>query len=316
MKKLVIFRLLTFSVIMLSTGVITGWWLHEKIARNHQEEVRHTTTTITLLPPEPAPEKSGFFDLRFKPEETKMEKPGETSNFILALDEERVDDALIIYQQIERTNPSQLKQFRQSLDKWLDQQNHELAIKALLRFTQHYYQDEDLLNRLASRYEKQEKYDAAIQTLLGLKDFTFKESDLKTLTTRIHNLSKELFQRSLKQGLLVDISYLFQRLSAQEPEFGFYRYALSQIYISLGDTESAIYELEILQLDPEFGRHATQTLAALLPPAPPEEPKELPAGSIPADFPQRALHRASICWYAGISATADRHRRQPDHAAI
>ena len=65
-----------------------------------------------------------------------------------------------------------------------------------------------------------------------------------------------------------------------EPDYGFYRFALVESYLSLDDVESAIRELEILQIDPEFGRKAAEMLAALLPPVP-EEVEEQPLGLVP-----------------------------------
>ena len=275
--------MLTFSVIMLTTGMITGWWLHEKLAISRKESQQAEPEMIlSIIPPAPGSSHSSIFDLESKPQKKALPPSGEEdSDFIQALNEERFDDALIIYQQTERTRPGQHKNFREALEKWLEQQSSECAVKGLVRFTHHYYQDEKLLNLLASHYEKLEKLDISIETLLDLRGFTFKEDELKKITARIRSLSKELFYRSVKQGQLGDLGYLFQRLSAHEPEFSFYRFALSQVNIALGNTESAIYDLEILQLDPEFGRQATRNLAALLPPPAPEESEELPSANVP-----------------------------------
>lgn len=278
MRRLVIIRLMTLSVMMLTAGITIGWWLHEKIDRNGGK-VAQKSPYITRPAPDPTSGYPNFFDLGPKHKQSRQQ-PEKTDDFIQALNEGRVDDALIIYQDIERRKPSQLKAFRESLEQWLGKQDGDRAVRVLVRFTQHYYQDEILLNRLANRYEKQEKLDSAIETLLELRSFTFKENELDTINDRIHNLGKELYHRHVKSGQTPAITVLFQRLSSLEPEYSFYRYALSQIYIALGDTESAIYELEILQLDPQFGRRAAQSLAALQPPAP-DEPEELPAGSVP-----------------------------------
>lgn len=280
MIRRVIIRLLALSLIMLTMGIIAGWWLHEKLERD-RESGSHGSQDITGLDSEPASGYSGFFDLDFKLEQDKTQPSGDTEGFIQALNEDRIDDALIIFQDIERRKPIQLKALRESLEQWFNKQDDAHAVRVLVRFTQYYYQDEKLLNRLAILYEKQDKLDFAIETLLDSRDFSFKDDDLKTINSRIHNLSKELYQRHFKNDQLAALGTLFQRLSSLEPEFAFYRFALSQIYITLGDIESAIYELEILQLDPEFGRRATQSLATLqLPPAP-DEPEELPAGNVP-----------------------------------
>ena len=276
MKRLIIVHSLVLSILMLTTGMIAGWWLHSwpggsgnETFENHpyqivqwDSDLSNTTPYQTMQP---------YND----------QSIGERSLFLQALDENRIDDALVIYQQYERKGASAFRPFRKDLEDWLNHQDSDLSINVLERFTQHYYQDESLLTRLANRYEHQDRLDSAVTTLLELKSFTDSNKKRSALNERIHSLSRAVYNQQMKLDQLETLLELFQRLSSQEANYGFYRFALSQIYLAAGDSNSAIRELEVLQTHSEFGRQAAQLLAALTPPPPMDEPEELPGSTIP-----------------------------------
>ena len=92
--------------------------------------------------------------------------------------------------------------------------------------------------------------------------------------------AKSSFKQQEQAQRLDETLALFQKLSMLEPDYAFYRFALAKSYLALDDLGSAIRELEILQIDPEFGRRAAEMLAELFPPVP-EEMDEQPVGLVP-----------------------------------
>lgn len=261
-----------------------GWLLHNKW--NQEQSLPSSQPTPDLSS---APYLStNFIDLDIKPKQRNPKPPTTTQEnivapfeFMQALDDNRIDDALVMYQQFERSSPKEGQIFRNALEEWLDKHEAETRNNVLERFSHHYYQDEKLLIQLADNLEKQDKWVLAIETLLNLRSFIIVESKLESLNTRIHTIVQKLYHQRFKNNQPDTILELLQRLHMQESDYSFYRFALSQIYLSLGDNENAIRELEVLQLDPEFSQRAIQILAVLLPPTIVNEPKELPTGSIP-----------------------------------
>ena len=262
---------------MLTTGMIAGWWLHSGLdGANNANGDNHSFQIIQW-----DSDQSNTTPYQTFSQPDNDHSIDERSQFLQALDEYRIDDALVTYQQYERKGASAFRPFRKDLEDWLNHQDSELSINVLERFTQHYYQDELLLTRLANRYEHQNRLDSAITTLLELKSFTDNKEKHSALNERIHTLSQVAYKQQMKLDQLETLLGLFQRLSSEEVDYGFYRFALSQIYLASGDSNSAIRELEVLQTHSEFGRQAAELLAALTPPPPIDEPEELPPSTIP-----------------------------------
>ena len=262
---------------MLSTGMIAGWWLHSGLnGAGHANGDNHSFQIIQW---DSDPLNTTPYQTFNQP--YNDHSIDERSLFLQALDEYRIDDALVTFQQYERKGASALHPFRKALEDWLNHQNSDLSINVLERFTQHYYQDESLLTRLANHYEHENRLDSAITTLLELKSFTDSKEERSALNERIHTLSRAVYNQQMKLDQLETLLGLFQRLSSQEVDYGFYRFALARIYLATGDSNNAIRELEVLQTHSEFGRQAAQLLAALTPPPPMDEPEELPGNTIP-----------------------------------
>ncbi|KEQ16468.1 retropepsin-like aspartic protease [Endozoicomonas numazuensis] len=271
MKKLLTLRLLTLSIMMFSTGLITGWWVHELLAIRGEKLSSDEGNYQDWLPLQ---DFSNTFE--------RSALPQEIIDFEQALEGHRYDDALVIYQQQERQD-SELSQrlktvLLQKIDEWSEHQDD--SIDGLERFTQHYYQDVDFLQKLADLYTEQEALEKAIEVLISARSFSVQPEELERTTTRIHKLSRLFYNRQQKSQKLHETLPFFQKLTAVEPDYAFYRFALAQAYLSTDNSSSAIRELELLQTDEEFGRQASHQLSDLLPPIP-EEPEDIPSSAIP-----------------------------------
>ncbi|WP_062269264.1 retropepsin-like aspartic protease [Endozoicomonas arenosclerae] len=271
MKKLLVFRLLTLSIMMFATGLITGWWWHELLNRKGER------------PPSDEQDYRDWFPIQdYSTTLNLPDTPREVIDFERALEERKYDDALVIYQQQERqdTELSQRlkKVFLQKIDEWSDHQDD--GIDALERFTQHYYQDLAFLHKLSELYTEQQALEKSIDVLISARSFSFNPDELEKSSDKIHKLSRTLYNNKQKNQQLHEILPFFQKLANLEPDYAFYRFALAQGYIVLDDHDSAIRELELLQTDEEFGRMASRQLAQLLPSIP-EEPEEIPSSAIP-----------------------------------
>ncbi len=282
MRLLVILRLLVISIVLLSTGIVTGWWLHH----------RWSPPTI-IITSESSSNTQPFFDTQPSfPSSLPLPTSPDVSEFILALEELRYDDALIIYQRNESNNSDLADQLRTRLLNHIEQlsarREFDVIANTLERFTHYYYQDFNLLKQLAAAYESKEEQEKALNVYINARAFLDQKKDqnsdqkdrLDFLNDRIHRLAKERFVRHKKSQTLEDLLPQFQKMALLEPEYGFYRFALAESYLSMGDIESAIRELEILQIDPEFGNRAASLLAKLLPP-PPVEEIDMPVNTIP-----------------------------------
>ncbi len=258
MKKLIIARWLVIILMTFSCGFISGWWLHQRIP----------------LPAEQVEDLSGF-QLEWQPAMTaeevwssKAEIDKSDQSFESALAEQRLDDALVLYQQQERSdNTVQLESLlMKKVKSWAADKQEDKAINTLERFTQHYYQDQILLSELAKLYLNEKEYTKSLETLLSARSFLVEGKDYEQITSEVFNLSKRIYQENSAKQTLEASLLLFQKLTMLEPEQGFYRYALTESYLAVNDLSSAISELEILRLDPEYEKKATDMLAVLLPP--------------------------------------------------
>ena len=260
---------------MFSAGLVTGWWLHQKMPA--RQAIPQGSFPETFRGPAP-----GFLQLPTPLEQAPL--PADLIEFGQSLEEQRYDDALVIYQHHERLDSELSYKLRRlllnTLDQWASQEQHTKIIEALERFNEHYYQDLELQKRLAKTLEGQQELSKAIEVQLTSRSFATRAEDINALDNSIHQLSRELFKKKQKAQQLDETLWLYQKLSMLEPDYGFYRFALAESYLALDDVMSAIRELEILQIDPEFGRKAASMLAALLPPVP-EEIEEQPVGLVP-----------------------------------
>ena len=105
MKRLLIVRLLTLSIMMFATGLVTGWWLHNHLSANPQEG------SIQWLP---AQEWSSLSNIEER--SVAEQTPQEVIDFQLALEEVRLDDALVIFQRLERANSPLTGRLRVTLE--------------------------------------------------------------------------------------------------------------------------------------------------------------------------------------------------------
>ncbi|MGI9276151.1 MAG: aspartyl protease family protein [Endozoicomonas sp.] len=260
---------------MFSAGLVTGWWLHNKMPANQ-------TAPLVIYPENAWSPPPGFLQLPQPREHAAIS--ADLLEFEQMLDEQRYDDALVIFQRHERLDSELSYKLRRmllnTLDQWAAQGESERVVEALERFGEYYYQDLELQKRLAKTLEEQQELARAIEVQLTSRSFASRAEDVNTLDDSIHRLSRELFKQKQKALQLDETLGLYQKLSMLEPDYGFYRFALAESYLALDDLMSAIRELEILQIDPEFGRKAANMLAALLPPAP-EEIEEQPVGLVP-----------------------------------
>ncbi len=274
--QILVVRLLSATVLF-SGGVLTGWWLHDDLHHAAYSKPAAISSTIDEFQ-QPLPliyEVPPAFEAQF---------PEESQEFLACLNESRFDDALTLYQRHENAGSEVYPRLRHllltTLKNWSEQGKLEPCISALDRFTQYYYQDIELFKVLVATLESNKNIAQAIETSLSARPFADKSADLEYFNNSIHRLAKILYSNNSKSDRLEASLPLFQKLAHLEPEHGFYRFALAESYLAIGDIESAIRELETLQLDQEFGRKASRLLAELFPPLP-DEPDEIPAGQIP-----------------------------------
>ena len=266
---------------MFSTGFLTGWWFHHRLVEPHLQPQVNEAVEGYLLPEwfaKPAPEYS-------IPEQSVVDM--QTTNkvavdFGRALKEQRLDDALVLYQQQERVADisSLRRRLLEVIASWSKENQTGLAIETLERFTQHYYQDQELLTELAKLYLNDKEYISSLETLLNARSFLMAGKEHERLTSEILSLAKDIFHKHSGKQTLETILQLFQKLTMLEPEQGFYRYALAESYLAINDANSAVSELEILQMDPEYEKKASTMLMALLPP-PVENVEEKQTAGIP-----------------------------------
>lgn len=263
------FRVLVLSLVLFLSGVIVGWWFHHRypvpdsIGPDYSE-----LTKGTLIEP---------FRYDLDASKEPQDSAQDLTDFLQALEDGRTEDALTLYQRHERVDSGFTTTLRQHLfdqiDIWGKQHKFDDISATLERFTEYYYQDINLLKALAANYETAIQLDKAIEVYLSARPYADFEAQLKTIDTKTHNLTKVLFEQHLKDQTLEAFIPLLQKLAWIEPDFAFYRFALARSYIAINDVDSAIRELEILQLDAKFGTQASRLLTSLLPP-PPAEPDD------------------------------------------
>ena len=266
-------RLLIFSLVLFSTGVVIGWWLH--LRWPPMEAIRPYS-----------PHSFGTIESLFTPEQQPLVSPHtDILEFNQMLEEGRYDDALTIYQRHESNDSPLSAQLRTALldklEDWTKTKLQALVISTLERFTDYYYQDIELLKMLALGYEADQQLDKSIETYINIQPYTYQQDELTFLSQRIHSLSNQLYEKHKKLLSIETLIPLFQKLAYLEPDHAFYRFVLAQSYIAATDNNSAIRELEMLQLDPDFGDKASRMLAELLPPPPPPEDPGEPSNVIP-----------------------------------
>ncbi|OED44389.1 hypothetical protein ACH42_07630 [Endozoicomonas sp. (ex Bugula neritina AB1)] len=269
-------RLLAFSLILFSSGMTVGWWLHlrwppTKIVYGDVVEKPIVVIANPQLPelPSHATEPNSYAD---------------QLGFYQTLEEGRYDDALTIYQRHESSDSPLFTQLRNALqervENWSKTGQHNLAALFLERFTDYYYQDISLLKLLALVYEEDQQLDKSIETYINARTYAYQPDQLNFLNKRIHNLAKQLYEHHVEKQSTEILMVLFQKLVLLEPDYTFYRFVLAKSYIAIADNDSAIRELEMLQFDPKYGHKTSQLLVGLRPSPLPDEPDE-PVNRIP-----------------------------------
>ena len=259
-----IFRLLVLTIVLFTSGIVVGWWLHYRFSA--PAVVPYEYPRLTKTP--------SFF-----PDSGSTVQPDLSADLILfskALVEERSEDALTLYQHHEHNNsplhPELHRALLNQVKQWQTLSDYEAIITILERFTQYYYQDTELLKALALTYEHSGLLERAIEVLISARDYADSRELTDYLNEKIRSHARSLYESHLKQQTLPSFITLLQKLSWLEPEHAFYRFALANSYMADNDTDSAIRELEVLQIDMVFGEQASRLLAELRPPPPPEEP--------------------------------------------
>lgn len=256
-------RLLVLSLVLFSSGVLVGWWFHHRYPPSEAVTPDSPEFSIGSLT-EP---------FHFEPDEgmESANTSSDFSDFSQALDERRTEDALTIYQRHERVDSQLTEKLRHILlnkiDLWSNSEDYEAVSTILERFTEYYYQDLSLLKALAENYERLKQLDKAIEVYLSAHPYAETGSRLNDVDARIQNLAKTLFEQHVKKQTLQAFIPLLQKLAWHDSDYGFYRFALAKSYIAMNDIDSAIRELEMLQLDAEYGDQASTLLGSLLPPA-------------------------------------------------
>ena len=265
-----IFRVLVLSLVLFSSGVIVGWWFH------HRYPVPYVITPGSSEFAKDSLIESFQFELDTRTE--SADTSPDLKDFSQALDEGRTEDVLTIYQHHERVDSRLTTKLRHALfdkiDLWNKARKYEAISAILERFTEYYYQDLNLLKALAENYETAKQLDKAIEVYLSARPYAELDVQLRNIDTKTHNLAKGLFELHLKEQTFEVLIPLLQKLAWTEPDYAFYRFALARSYIAINDTDSAIPELEMLQLDAEYGDQASRLLASLSPP-PTVEPDEV-----------------------------------------
>ncbi|MGB1271634.1 MAG: retroviral-like aspartic protease family protein [Endozoicomonas sp.] len=274
-------RLLVWTMVFFSTGLVTGWWLHDHSKPSPgNSQISQGGIPIIIQPDD-------FSTNKHYRENPLTNQDREFIDFRRSLTEGRNDDALVIFQHHEQQGSELSSQLRKELlnllDVWENQKNHETAIKVLELFTQYYYQDTELLKKLADLYQVSDQPEKAVDVYADARSYSqqnvFQKDETDFFDRQIHALAKAQFEQKKKTQSLEALIPQFQKLAYLEPDYSFYHYALAEGYLSAGDVESAIHELQILQIDPEYGDGASRLLAKLLPPPPVEEP-DVPTGVI------------------------------------
>lgn len=249
-----------FSLVLFVTGLVTGWWLH----------LRWPPITVpkpVVMTPHMIVSDAVTPELPSHPSIPSIQP--DLQEFRQLLEDERYDDALTLYQRYENEESPLSARLRDALfeqiKQWSNEKRYGLMIHTLQRFSDYYYQDIQILKLLAQTYAADRQLDNAIETYINARAYTYEKEVLSQLGERIHSLAKQWYEHQAKRQSLESLVRLFQKLAFLEPDYAFYRFVLAKSYIASGDNEGAIRELEMLQLDPDYGERAGRMLAELLP---------------------------------------------------
>lgn len=152
------------------------------------------------------------------------------SEFIQTLNSEQFDDAIITYQ------------------------HHE-----------QFQSDIGLLSELAASYISTNQLAKALEVYASARSYSYTREEIRSFDEQIHQIAHALFEKNRGLPSLENLIPTFLKLSYLEPDYSFYRLVLAESYLMLNDAESAIRELQILQMDEENNEKASQLLSRLLP---------------------------------------------------
>ncbi len=272
---------LCLSLILYTLGVGTGWHLsNTQLLAQHANKPPEFTSwqqpvSRQVKQPVAQPERSLLLIQGSPSSDFRLSSATQISDdhaaFLKALTQNQLENALLLYQQHERSNGPTFYQLRKSLMQVIDQgQSSNQGIEILEYFTQYYYDDQHLLERLAQQLEEKKEFQKALETRISARQFSTDNTLIKNQTSQIQRLARELFKQYQKQQRLEESLPVFQQLLTLEPEHSFYRFALAQSWLHSGNLDAAIQELELIESDPVFGQKARDLLAALLPSPEPE----------------------------------------------
>ncbi|WP_152554160.1 retropepsin-like aspartic protease [Endozoicomonas elysicola] len=301
-------------ILSIMIGLPLGWWLRDNqnkfellVAPNNKAESLsdHTIATSTTEP---------------SLAEIKTTHQKIRSEFMQALDSEQLDDALIIFQHHEKFHSDMAAELHHELINkvrhYHNNNNPEQAISILEFFTQHHYQDTELLSELATCYIAESQFSKALEVYTNARSYSYAKEEIRWFDEKIHQMARSLYEESKGLPDLEGLIPIFLRLSYLEPDYSLYRLALAESYLMLNDTESATRELLILQMDDELNEQASQLLAQLLPTPISEDsenektivPLSGSGGHLAVDTLAGNQHRARLLIDTGASLTTLPHR--------
>ena len=269
-----------FCAVLLLVGFIAGWLVHEHLfVPEHAALEQFTRLSDRVCFPDVSRSERVIESLP----QASASGQSELWWFKCHLEEGRFDDALTLYQAHERRGSELLPKLRdrlvQKVSLWQQNGDLDTCVNALERFTQYYYQDTGLLKMQINALEENNELARAIEVCILVSPLATRQAEVNYYRDSRHRLARRLFHHHYPSGSVSDQLALFQKLAYIEPDYAFYRYALALMYLSLGDTDNAIRELEVLQLDQEFGQKSSVLLADLKP-VMPEEPEAHTLGMI------------------------------------
>nr|MDT0251297.1 retropepsin-like aspartic protease [Endozoicomonas sp.] len=256
-------------ILSILVGLSIGWWLRDSqgtpeysVVLNKSTEQSHDHA-IVLETDQPLIDEKTINHQKIQ------------STFIQALESKQFEDALIIYQHHEQFHSEFISELHDELIRQVRQYHDKnLPISILELFTQYFYQDVELLNELATHYISTHQLAKALEVFASARSYSYTREAIRGLDDQIHQIAHAVFEKNRGLPDLESLIPVFLKLSYLEPDYSFYRLVLAEGYLMLNEPESALRELQIVQMDEGLNEHASQLLARLLPEPTGEEPAD------------------------------------------
>jgi len=252
---------LTTMLLLLATGLVLGWYAHERWGIEPVQQAESEFRVVTPLQDGGPPVMNPILITEPNSIEPVNDVPRLLQDGAYTAAVERYETSLALSDEVgmQQARDAILLHVQQRIKA----QDFAAATRLLERFLLAAYRDVEARLLLAEVYYGQQDYQTAIGQLYEARGYAFRPQTLSRITVRIRQVVGEQAKQFKQDQNTTALLELFQMLTQREPDYAAYFIALANAQLALENREAAQRSLVLVINDPDVGEQAQMMLAKL-----------------------------------------------------